>query len=64
MYQGGIGYIPYSEISSWLDENHITDSEERCEYRFYINYVDRKYVENTNENLQLKIKAAKNNARK
>lgn len=65
MSSGSIGYIPYSEITGWLDENDIEDKEDRREYRFYINYIDKKYVEETNDGIKRKIDMErKKNARK
>jgi len=40
----GIGYIKYSEISSWLDENDIFEVEERDSFRRIINTIDSIYV--------------------
>lgn len=39
-----IGYIPYSEISSWLDEQHILNQEERIYYRKFIVFIDEIWV--------------------
>jgi len=41
----GIGAIPYSEITNWLNENNIFRFEEREEYRRFINVIDGYYVE-------------------
>lgn len=40
----GVGYIPYSEICSYLTENHIFDLNERVEYHRWIRYIDSVYV--------------------
>lgn len=60
MSSGGIGYIPYSEISDWLNEELIFDYDERHEYRRFINFIDREYVTNVSENTKKKIEAGKN----
>ena len=40
----GIGYIKYSEVSSWLSENYIFDMEERALFRRIISFIDSMYV--------------------
>jgi len=59
MSSGGIGYIPYSEISDWLNEERIFEYDERHEYRCFINFIDREYVKNTTENINRKIEKKK-----
>ncbi len=44
-----LGSIPYSEISSWLDENDIISFEQRSLYRRFITKMDNKYVELKNK---------------
>ena len=45
----GMGAIPYSEISSWLDENDIVRFEERQRYRRFIGYIDSTYMSKSKE---------------
>jgi hypothetical protein len=40
----GLGYIPYSEITSYLDDQGIFDFEERDDFRFYITHIDHVFV--------------------
>jgi hypothetical protein len=40
----GIGYIPYSEISNYLTEQHIFDFEDRQDCIRWIQFIDREYV--------------------
>jgi hypothetical protein len=44
-----IGPIPYSEISSWLDENIIYQIEDRHLYRHLISKIDSEFVAIQNE---------------
>ena len=44
----GVGYIPYSEIHSYLNENQIYSTEEREEYFRWIKFIDHLYVSNQN----------------
>ncbi len=41
----GMGNIPYSEVTGWLNENDIIRFEERERYRRFINAIDGVYVE-------------------
>ncbi len=41
----GLGYIPYSEIVFYLNENDIFDQEERERMLNIIQFIDGKYVE-------------------
>ena len=52
----GLGYIPYSEICFWLDENQIWGMTDRKRFRHFINLIDRHYVNLENE----KSKSKKN----
>ena len=45
----GIGHIPYSEISCWLDENDIISMETRRHYRRFISFIDGLWVGKMNE---------------
>jgi hypothetical protein len=38
------GYIHYSEICCWLNENHITMLEHRLEYIRWVQTIDRHYL--------------------
>ena len=40
-----MGGIPYTEVTSWLDENRIVQFEERERFRRFINLIDGVYVE-------------------
>ena len=52
----GLGYIPYSEISSYLDEMKIDNWEDRILFRKMINFIDNAYL--ANENKKSAIKSA------
>jgi len=41
----GLGYIPYSEISSYLDDQGVWDIDDRSDYRHLITMLDSKFVE-------------------
>ena len=45
----GVGYIKFSEISSYLDEHYIFQIEERQLFRRMINLIDSIYVSKQNE---------------
>jgi len=45
----GLGYIPYSVIVDYLNEEQIFSVNERDEYRHWIQVIDRIYVELQNE---------------
>jgi len=45
----GLGYIPYSEISNYLDENRIFLWEERILFRKMISLIDNLYLTNENK---------------
>lgn len=45
----GLGGIPYSEITDWLDENDIFSLEERQRYRRFINSTNNAFVNIKNE---------------
>ena len=40
----GIGYIPYSEIINYLDEQRIFEFEDRQDCIRWIQFIDREYV--------------------
>jgi hypothetical protein len=54
----GLGYIPYSTIVDYLNEEQIFNINERDEYRQWIQTIDRIYVElqnvKTKESQELK----------
>lgn len=39
-----MGYIPYSEIVHYLNENEIDNRNERLEYIRWIQFIDAEYV--------------------
>ena len=41
----GLGYIPYSEITSYLDDQRIFNLDERDDYRYHITHIDHTFVE-------------------
>ena len=45
----GVGYIPYSEICSYLNENEIFNFEDRLEYFKWIKFIDHAYVAHSNK---------------
>jgi hypothetical protein len=53
----GLGYIPYSEISFWLDEMRIWIWEERVRYRHFITFIDGIFVSKESERSEKKSKA-------
>ncbi|MCP3684780.1 MAG: hypothetical protein GY861_19095 [bacterium] len=40
----GLGYIPYSEIICYLNENDIFDQEERARMLNVVQFIDSEYV--------------------
>lgn len=48
---GGIAGIPYSELSSWLDDHGIFDLDERYEYTSVIQALDDAHVKMTNDKI-------------
>jgi len=52
----GLGYIPYSEITCYLDENEILHPDERSQYRRFIVFLDNIYVKINNEKSEAKSK--------
>jgi len=55
----GLGYIPYSEISAWLDEHRIYEWEERLRYRHFITLIDGKFIELESEKSKKRSNASK-----
>jgi len=55
----GVGYIPYSEVTSYLDENKIFQIEERKWMRKFINFIDILYVKKENERSETDKKSKK-----
>lgn len=53
----GIGYIKYSEISSYLDEHDIDGIEERQLFRRMINLIDSIYISHQNKKSETKNKS-------
>jgi len=49
-----MGYIPYSEITGWLDENYIDEVEERILFRRLITFIDSVYVAKESERSKTK----------
>jgi len=45
----GLGYIPYSEITGYLNEHKISPLEEREWMRSHIQFVDSVYVDEQNK---------------
>ena len=45
----GVGFIPHSEIHSYLNEHQIYSYEERDEYFNWIQFIDRLYVTHSNK---------------
>lgn len=45
----GMGSIPYSEITGWLDENGVDHWQDRRDYREIIRFIDRAYLDITAE---------------
>ena len=45
----GIGYIPYSEIHAYLNEQQIYNPDERIEYFKWIKFIDQLYVVHNNQ---------------
>ena len=45
----GVGYIPYSEITSYLNENKVYMWEERECFRRMIVFIDGLYMKNQNK---------------
>lgn len=54
IFQGGIGYIPYSEISQFCRDEGI-EGEMREDLLFLIGELDRFYVEWQSKNIKKKI---------
>ena len=52
----GLGFIPYSEISAYLDEHHILDYEERFEWRYLITAIDTEFITIKNAEHERKTK--------
>ena len=52
----GLGYIPYSEITNYLDENEIEPLEERQWMRTHIQFVDSVYIDEQNKKQEKKNK--------
>lgn len=50
----GLGAIPYSEITSWLTENQIISFENRERYRYFVTFIDGKYLELKNDDRKIK----------
>ena len=44
----GIGFIPYSEIYTYLNENNIYDIDDREDYYHFIKFIDVIYVQISN----------------
>jgi len=60
----GLGYIPYREISSYLDENEIFHPDERTRFRRFITFLDNIYVKKNNEKSEAKSKSNTQNRKK
>lgn len=60
----GIGYIPFSEVTNWLDENYITSLEDRKHYRRFISFIDNLWVGHANEKKEDKPNGAQSNRRR
>jgi len=52
----GLGHIPYSEITGYLNENDIDHPEDRKRYRKFIVLLDNLYVKKSNEKSENKSK--------
>jgi hypothetical protein len=55
----GIGYIPYSEVSAYLDENEVFELEERHRFRHYIRVIDGVFVEKQSAKIKSKTDSNK-----
>jgi len=48
----GIGYIPYSEIIAYLNENNIFEKPYREEYIKWIQFLDQEYLKIQNKEIK------------
>ena len=59
----GVGTIPFSEISSYLNECCITDYEERLTFIKWIKFIDINYVKAVNKKVSVKKLSGQKNGK-
>lgn len=42
---GGVGMIPYTAISRWMDDHGVTDLDERHRFKTIMHHLDMNYLE-------------------
>lgn len=54
-----VGYIPYSEVIFWLNENGIFCLDERALFRYFIEVLDETYIQHARKEQESKKSSKK-----